>query len=83
VSSDKTEKTEKSDKAEKPKTGQKRKREDKLSKSAKKRKTEKLNFQYSVDKPLLEEIKKTPQLDDYLRSRFFLTESQFPHELKF
>jgi len=67
------------------KTTEKRKREDTTGKDGpvKKRKTAKAAFQAKLDTPLIEEIKKHPQLGDYLKSRFFLTEGQFPHALKF
>jgi len=71
--------------AEKSETGQKRKREetDKDKHKVKKRKTAKAAFQSKIDSPLMAEIKKQPELGDYMRSRFFLTEGQFPHALKF
>jgi len=70
--------------AEKSETGQKRKREDTdKDRKVKKRKTAKAAFQAKIDSPLMAEIKKQPELDNYMRSRFFLTEGQFPHALKF
>jgi len=69
---------------EKSETGQKRKREDtEKDRKVKKRKTAKAAFQAKIDSPLMAEIKKQPELDNYMRSRFFLTEGQFPHALKF
>jgi len=42
-----------------------------------------IDDQKAFDKPLLEVIKKTPFLTQYLASKFSLTLNQHPHELKF
>lgn len=39
--------------------------------------------QVTVDKPLIELIKKVPYLKNYLQSRFYLREGEYPHALKF
>jgi len=43
----------------------------------------KKNIQKAIDKPILEQIKKTPYLKQYLKTRFSLLERQFPHLMKF
>lgn len=39
--------------------------------------------QKAIDKPLLENIKKVPQMRHYLQARFSLTHGQYPHALRF
>jgi len=41
------------------------------------------NVQKAFDKPIIAEIKKTPYLSQYLKTRFSLLENQFPHLMKF
>jgi large subunit ribosomal protein L6e len=39
--------------------------------------------QKAIDKAILEQIKKTPDLSKYLKASFGLTKGQFPHLLAF
>jgi len=45
--------------------------------------SKKKRIQKAIDKPILEQIKKTPYLRQYLSTRFSLTGKQYPHLLKF
>jgi len=51
--------------------------------AAKKVDEAKVNTQKSVDAPIVDNIKKSADLENYLKSKFSLRNSQYPHELKF
>jgi len=42
-----------------------------------------INDQKTFDKPIVEVVKKTPNMAEYLGSKFSLKRGQFPHELKY